>query len=80
MTGRWFSPITSTNKTDRQDITELLLKVALNTINQIILLYKEIHMYNVTSQCHELGYFCVGILFWSFLLEQAGLQVKGVFF
>jgi hypothetical protein len=34
-TGRWFSPgnpISSTNKTDRHDITEILLKVALNTI------------------------------------------------
>ena len=33
--GLWFSPGTpvfSTNKTDRQDITEILLKVALNTI------------------------------------------------
>ena len=37
MTDRWFSPATpvsSTNKTDRHDITEILLKVALNTINQ----------------------------------------------
>ena len=35
--GRWFSPCTPvsyTNKTDRHDITEILLKVALNTINQ----------------------------------------------
>jgi hypothetical protein len=24
--GRWFSPASSTNKTDRQDITEILLK------------------------------------------------------
>ena len=35
--GRWFSPGTpvfSTNKTDRHDITGILLKVALNTINQ----------------------------------------------
>jgi hypothetical protein len=35
--GRWFSPGTlvfSTNKTDSHDITEILLKVALNTINQ----------------------------------------------
>ena len=35
MTGRWFSqstPVSSTNKTNRQDITEILLKVALNTI------------------------------------------------
>ena len=34
-TGRWFSPgtpISSTNKTDRHDITEILLKVTLNTI------------------------------------------------
>jgi hypothetical protein len=37
-TGRWSSPglpISSTNKTDRHDITEILLKVALNTINQL---------------------------------------------
>jgi hypothetical protein len=27
------SPVSSTNKTDRHDITEILLKVALNTIN-----------------------------------------------
>jgi hypothetical protein len=27
----------STNKTDRHDITEILLKAALNTINQTIL-------------------------------------------
>jgi hypothetical protein len=36
-TGRWFSPdplISSTNKTDRHNITEILLKVALNTIKQ----------------------------------------------
>jgi hypothetical protein len=36
-TGRWFSsdpPVSSTNKTNRHDITEILLKVALNTIKQ----------------------------------------------
>ena len=36
--GRWFSPGTSassTIKTGRHDIAEILLKVALNTINQI---------------------------------------------
>ena len=37
--GRWFSPgtgtpVSSTNKTDRHDINEILLKVALITINQ----------------------------------------------
>jgi len=34
-TGRWFSPgppVSSTNKPDRHDIAEILLKVALNTI------------------------------------------------
>jgi hypothetical protein len=34
---RWFSPdpsFSSINKTDRHDITEILLKVVLNTINQ----------------------------------------------
>ena len=33
-TGWWFSPVSSTNKTERQNITEILLKMALNTINQ----------------------------------------------
>ena len=35
-TDRWFSPgtpVSSNNKTDHHDITEILLKVALNTIN-----------------------------------------------
>jgi len=30
-TGWWFSLVSSTNKTDRHNITEILLKVALNT-------------------------------------------------
>ena len=36
MAGQWFSPVipvSSTNKTDHHDITEILLKVALNNIN-----------------------------------------------
>jgi len=36
MAGQWFSPGTpgsSTNKTDRHDITEILLKVAVSIIN-----------------------------------------------
>jgi hypothetical protein len=35
--GLWFSlgtPVSSTNKTDHHDITEILLKVALNTMKQ----------------------------------------------
>jgi hypothetical protein len=37
VTGLWFSPgtpVSSTNRTDSHDITEILLKVALNTIKQ----------------------------------------------
>jgi hypothetical protein len=33
--GRWFSPVSSTTNTGRHDIAEILLKVELNTINQI---------------------------------------------
>ena len=32
MTGRWFSSVSSTNKTDSHNITEILLKVVLNTV------------------------------------------------
>ena len=38
-TGPWFSPsipVSSTNKTDHHNITEILLKVALNTISQTL--------------------------------------------
>jgi len=35
--GRWFSPASSTTKAGHHDIAEILLKVALNTKNQIIL-------------------------------------------
>ena len=33
--GRWFSPASSTSKTVRHDVAEILLKVALNTNFQI---------------------------------------------
>jgi hypothetical protein len=33
--GQWFSPASSTTKTDHHEIAEILLKVALNTKNQI---------------------------------------------
>ena len=32
LSGRWFSPASSTKKTDRHDIAEILLRVALKTI------------------------------------------------
>jgi len=40
--GRWFFPgipVSSTNKTDRHNITEILLKVALNTITLMLIRY-----------------------------------------
>jgi hypothetical protein len=43
--GRWFSPgnpASSTTKTGRHDIAEILLKVTLNTKNQSINLYRKI--------------------------------------
>jgi hypothetical protein len=43
--GRWFSPgiaASSTTKTGRHDIAEILLKVALNTKNQSINLYSKL--------------------------------------
>jgi hypothetical protein len=36
-TGRWFSPVSSTNKTDRHDIIDILLKVTLNIISLLFL-------------------------------------------
>ena len=49
-TGRWFSPgtpVSSTNKTNRHDITEILWKVALNTINQATLTHGDHGQFNV---------------------------------
>ena len=40
--GQWYSlgiPVSSTDKTDHLNITEILLKVALNTINSLYKLY-----------------------------------------
>ena len=47
----WFSPgrpVSSTNKTDRHDITEILLKVALNTIKQKIIRQMFVQLSNFT--------------------------------
>jgi hypothetical protein len=37
------TPVSSTNKTDRHDITEILLKVALNSINQTTMLVRSMN-------------------------------------
>jgi hypothetical protein len=52
-TGQWFSPgppVSSTNKADRHDITEILLKVTLNTIKQALLRHKWCISYNAKEQ------------------------------
>jgi len=44
--GRWFSPgtpISTTNKTHRHDIAEILLKVELNTINQTYTRWRQLN-------------------------------------
>ena len=53
-TDRWFSPgpsVSSTNKTDHHDISEILLRVALNTIKQA---NKHILITQLTLSCHQL--------------------------
>jgi hypothetical protein len=45
------APVSSTNKTDRHDITEILLKVALNTTSLTQILQKSEYM-NKTKRGH----------------------------
>ena len=61
-TGRWFSPgslVSSTNKTDHHDITEILLKVALSKIT-LTLTYtwdtREIDCYQSRLQNHKYSF------------------------
>jgi hypothetical protein len=44
MTGQCFSPVSFTNKTDRHDITEILLKVALSNIMPPPTNWKSLHI------------------------------------
>ena len=76
-TGLWFSPCTLvsfTNKTDRHDIAEILLKVALNTIT-LTLKLTQIQIKNVIAikqielgQMHTLPNFGPGAFyFWGIM-------------
>ena len=60
-TGQWFSPgtpVSSTNKTaDRNDITEILLKVALNTTNRTHdIPFRDEHAIHYTSDAPTLEF------------------------
>ena len=55
--GRWFSPNTSVSSTTnigRYDIAEILLKVALNTINQIIFFFNFFFLF-CSIMCNTFG-------------------------
>jgi hypothetical protein len=61
-TGRWFSLcllVSSTNKTDRQEITKILVKVVFNTIKQKQTKHCLIH-HNSTMVDTNLGTDCIG--------------------
>jgi hypothetical protein len=71
--GRWFSPgtlVSSTTKTGRHDVVEILLKVALNTenqINSIIIcfistLFIKLHVVSLEEMNIMLVYFLVLLL------------------
>jgi hypothetical protein len=51
--GRWFSPTSSTTKTGRNDIAEILLKVALNTKIQILISWQSALLVEETGENHR---------------------------
>ena len=53
--GRWFSPTSSTTKTGRHDIAEILLKVALNTKIQILISWQSALLVEETGENHRPG-------------------------
>jgi hypothetical protein len=66
-TGRWFSPVSSTSKTDRNDTTEILLKVALSTINPNHQALLSSVMFCYWSACSKEGtwaveYICISVV------------------
>jgi hypothetical protein len=79
VTGWWFSPVSSKNKTDRHDITEILLKVALNIITLHPPQYKTVTIRSLSCWWHlkilisivpaietekHQGYTCSNLIWW----------------
>jgi hypothetical protein len=64
-TGRWFSlgtQVSSTNKTDRNDITEILLKAALNTITDQCSIYYTVEISSIqTFNTQDSGIYMVQV-------------------
>ena len=73
-TGRWFSlgtSVSSTDKTDRHRITEILLKVALNTINKT----NQTHLF-LKRLCKYKRFFFMNYKFqWIFLLMSSMILI-----
>ena len=84
-TGWWFSPgtpVSSTNKTDRHDITEILLKVALSASNLslnlkfIVLFILEIFIKkNIQQHSRMFNKNCAGITEWNSLDLYSGTRM-----
>ena len=76
---RWFSPgnpISSTNKTDRYDITEILLKVVLDTItlnSPKASRYQSCLTLTKYMQFYSSFFICVCIVFGDSILKRGGL-------
>jgi hypothetical protein len=59
--GQWFSPVSSTNKTDRHDMSDVLLKMALNTINRT-----QNRLHGRTRNGNAIIFFTCPIVLWRF--------------
>ena len=74
-TGQWFSPgtpVSSTNKTDHHDITEILLKVALNIIKQTNIQYQIMTTYILpTNMMYNIKkmiiWYCIHIMVFNYI-------------
>ena len=67
MAGQWFFPVSSTNKTDCHDITEILLKVILNTIEPGAFFFTLFNLHSKRLFHANYNYFPFLVLEYSFL-------------